>query len=365
VNKRIVIWITAVAALGGVDAHSAQTNSASGLPAAPRIQLAETTFHFGKVTAGQVVRHDFLFTNVGSAVLTIKEVRSGCGCISADNWDKTVEPGKTGKIPLQFNSAAFHGTTSKSLAVLCNDPAQASVLLTVKGTVWNPIQVTPASALFNLSSEKLTNETRVLRIVNNMEEPIELFDPNCTNRSFRAQVKTLRIGKEFELRITAVPPYNSVPLTAPVTLRTSSPQVPVIQVNAYLMLQIPVVKPEQIVLPPGPLTNAVHSMVTIRSSGTNGLNLSDARLNVPAGVVHTREIQPGRFFTITVDFPVGFQVEPGRTVELTAQSNHPRLPLVRIPVVHAQPTAPAVTHDASGGIQLTPPKAVLPATARE
>ena len=359
-NRKIAIWITAVAALGGVDSHSAQSNAPLGSPAAPRIQLAETTFHFGKITAGEVVRHDFLFTNVGSAVLTIKEVRSGCGCISADNWDKTVEPGKAGKIPLQFNSASFNGTTSKSLAVLCNDPARASVLLTVKGTVWNPIQVTPSSALFNLSSEQLTNETRVLRIVNNMEEPIELFDPNCTNRSFRAQVKTIRIGKEFELRITAVPPYSSVPLTAPVTVRTSSPQVPVIQANAYLMLQRPVVKPDQIVLPPGPLTNAVHSMVTIRSSGTNGLSLSDVRLNVLAGVVRTQEIQPGRFFTITVDFPVGFQVEPGRTVELTAKSNHPNLPLVRIPVVHAQLTVPAATRDASAGIPLTPPKAVSP-----
>jgi hypothetical protein len=356
-SKNIFHLLMASTVLAGVDFSSAQTNRSS----APNIRFAETTFDFGKVTSGAVVKHDFLFTNAGNAALVIKEVRSGCGCTTAADWDRTLEAGKTGRIPVQFNSRSFNGTIAKSVSVLCNDPAQPSLVLSMKGMVWNPVQVTPATAVFNLTSELETNESRVVRIVSHLDDPIELFDLNCTNRSFDVQLKTVRLGKEFELRIRTVPPIALVPVTAPITLRTSSPQVPMIQVNAYLMLQEPVVvRPLKVMLPSGPLSNAVHSIVTIRASGTNWLALSDAHLNVPDAVVQVREVQPGRFFSLTVDFPAGFQVRPGQTVELTAKCNHPRLPLLRVPVVQGQPTR-VVTAGASAEVQITSPK-VRPST---
>jgi hypothetical protein len=45
-------------------------------------------------------RYDYIFTNVGNAVLEINGVRPACSCTAAGDWFKTVEPGKTGTIPL-------------------------------------------------------------------------------------------------------------------------------------------------------------------------------------------------------------------------------------------------------------------------
>jgi len=89
------------------------------------------------------------------------------------------------------------------------DPGQSNVVLQIKGTVWMTIDVTPSMAIFNTSSEIQTNETKIVRIVSNLEEPLELSDLQCTNRSFQTELKTVRPGKEFELRITAVPPFPS------------------------------------------------------------------------------------------------------------------------------------------------------------
>jgi hypothetical protein len=67
---------------------------------APKIHFQNTTYDFGKLSSGQPARHDFIFTNVGNAVLEITGVRPACGCTAAGEWSKTVEPGKTGTIPL-------------------------------------------------------------------------------------------------------------------------------------------------------------------------------------------------------------------------------------------------------------------------
>src|SRR5216684_573294 len=70
------------------DAAGAQT-------ADPRIVVDQTTYDFGKVESGQLVKHDFVFTNTGAALLEISDVRPGCGCTTAGAWDKKVEPGKS------------------------------------------------------------------------------------------------------------------------------------------------------------------------------------------------------------------------------------------------------------------------------
>ncbi len=195
----VTLWM--VGTLGGLASGLAQTKSSPPPPPAtvarpetsgPRIEFGGTVFDFGKTNAGEVVRHDYVFTNTGTATLEIKDVRPGCGCTTAGSWDKTVEPGKSGAIPLQFNSTGFGGSVTKSATVICNDPGKSNVVLQITGTVWRPIDVTPMMAVFNVSSESQTNETKVVHIVSNLEEPVELSDLQCTNRSFQAELKTVR-----------------------------------------------------------------------------------------------------------------------------------------------------------------------------
>jgi hypothetical protein len=369
-KAHLVTLLIGLGTLGGIASGLAQTITPSppaviGQPttSGARIQFAETTFDFGKVNGGEVVRHDFVFTNTGSTTLEINNVLPGCGCTTAGAWDKMVQPGKNGVVPLQFNSTGFSGTVTKSATVTCNDPGQSNVLLHLKSTVWNPIDITPSMAMFNLPSETQSNETRVVRIVSNLEEPIELSDLQCTNRAFQAELKTVRPGKEFALHITAVPPFPSTPINARVTLKTSSTKMPTINVSAYVMLQPPVtVIPNQIILPAGPLTNAMQRVVTIRNTGSNSLVLSQPHVSVPGPEAHVKETQPGRSFDLTVDFPAGFQVQPGQNVEVTTKSSHPKFPIIKVSVFQLPPAVGASTQSVSSGAPALPAKPAAPTT---
>jgi len=343
------------------------TAAAAGVAVSgPRIRYAEAEHDFGRVSSGSTVRHDFVFTNTGNAVLEISNVRPGCGCTTAGQWDRLVEPGKTGVIPLQFNSSGFSGPVMKSATVTCNDPTQPNSVLQLRATVWRPIEVNPASAYFNVPSESATNEMRVVKIVNNLETPLEISPPECTNQNFRAELATIRPGKEFELRVTVQPPFSATYVQTPITLKTSSTNTPVLTVRAYANVQPAVqVVPQQIILPTGLPAGSAMPTVTIRGTGTNALVVSEPAINLEGVTLNLREVQPGRVFTLGLGLPTGMQIPSTQRVEVTLKSNHPKHPVIRVPVYQPQPlpqTPRVANPSVPRGVEGIPPLLARPAT---
>jgi len=306
----------------------------------PSIQFAESVHDFGRIDAGSVVTHEFVFTNAGNATLEILDVRPGCGCTTAGGWDKQVAPGQTGRIPLAFNSAGYSGTVAKSVLIACNDLVRSNVFLQVKATIWRPIDTTPQSAYFHLSSDATSNETRIVRIVNNLEAPLTLSQPVWTNETFRVALRTVTPGREFELAVTVRPSSVSTFVQTPITLKTSVTNLPVLTIPAYAYVQPAVMAmPSQVTLPPGPLATAARSLVTIRSTGTHPLAVSNATVNAEGLTLDLKETQRARAFTLTLHAPAGFQLPSTQKVEISIESNHPDFPRIKVPVSQPQGAA--------------------------
>jgi hypothetical protein len=327
----------------------------------PKIQFAEPVHDFGKISAGEAVKYDFVFTNAGDAMLEITGVQTSCGCTTAGNWPRQLEPGKTGAIPIQFSSGSFNGQIHKTITVTCNDKTQPTVVLQIKGTIWKPIEVNPQYATLNVTTESVSNATTVVRIVNNYDEPITVSDPESNSRAFAAELRTKQPGKEFELIIKTVPPLPIGNAQGQFTLKTSAPKTPVLTITAIAIVQpVLTTTPAQIALPITLLTNSYTASVSIRNNGTAPLALSEPAVNVWGVDTQMREVEPGRLFTVTLMFPAGFQVTPGENAELHVKSNHPQFPVIKVPVM--QPPRPAQAAGPSG--RATPPAPPLPPGAQ-
>jgi hypothetical protein len=100
--------------------------------------------------------------------------------------------------------------------------------------------------------------------------------------------------------------------------------------------------PSQIVLPVAPLANAVTFSISIRNNGTNTLALSEPAVNERSVDVQLKEIEGGRFFTLTANFPAGFEMAQGQKVELSVKSNHPQFSVIKVPVIQPLRPAPSV-----------------------
>ena len=322
----------------------------------PVIKFAEVLYDFGKVDSGTVVKHDYAFTNIGDQTLIVTNVQPSCGCTTAGSWDKMVEPGKTGIIPIQFNSTGYGGAVAKSITVTCNDPTNGILVLQLRGTAWKPIDISPGFVMFNLSADVQSNETKVVKIVSNLEDPVTVSAPTWSNNTFKAELKTLKEGKEFELDVTVVTPLTNT-VSAPITLKTSSAKMPVITVTAYAMLMPAItINPPQITLPGGPLPSETKPTVMIQNNGTNILALSEPTLSAEGATIQIKEVQPGRMFTLALSFPAGFQIQPGHPVEASVKSNHPKFPLIKVPIYQMPPPAKTASDPTAG---TDPPQSVV------
>ena len=324
---------------------------------APKIQFAETVHEFGTVNAGDVKRADFTFTNTGNAVLEVTEVRPTCGCTTAGTWTRTVEPGQTGTIPLQLNTANFQGPVTKFITVVCNDPTQANLQLQLRANIWKPIDVMPNFVMFNLNSESQTGEVRVVKITNNTQQPIEVSPPESGNPAFRAELKTIEAGKVFELHIYPQAPFNPGTVQTTVTAKTTSTNMPVVTVNALAMVQPPVVAvPAQVYLPPGPLGNSTPVTVLVQNNTADPISVSDVSIGLDNVEVKVNETQPGKVFSLTLMFPAGFELPPGKPGNLSLKTSHPRVPNINVPVV--QPQRPPQFSTPVAPVQVVPPSAI-------
>jgi len=102
--------------------------------AVARMSFAEASFEFGAVNQGEVVTHDFTFTNTGSRPLLITDARSTCGCTVPSYPERPVAPGEEAVISVAFDTKNKSGRQSKPVTVTANTyPATTTIY--VAGTV--------------------------------------------------------------------------------------------------------------------------------------------------------------------------------------------------------------------------------------
>lgn len=342
----------------GAVSSAQSAEQATPVQGAPKISFMETVHDFGRVKAGSVVEHEFVFTNSGDATLEITGVRVSCGCTTAGEWSRQVEPGQTGRIPVQFNTGGYVGTVMKTVTVTSNDREQPSVILQLRATVWKPVDVNPPYAVIYANAETLGETRSTVRIISNEDQPIEVSEPECDSAFFVTALKTIQPGKEFEVEIKPVVEQNPINRQGVIRLKSSSTNAPQIEIRAMTILQpVVTVSPPQIQLPPGPLGSQITITMTVRNAGTNMIALSEPEAPAPDVGVDINELEPGRLFNVITRFPAGFQVQPGKPSEITFKSNHPRYPVFKVPVIqlYRPQTAQSAPGQAVGAGVATPP----------
>ncbi len=307
----------------------------TGLAApAPQIVFDATTHDFGRVMEGESARHDFTFSNPGDATLEITDIKTTCGCTKAGEWDKTVAPGGAGKIPIALRTKGTVGTLKKSIHVTSNVPAQKTITLYLKGTVWQPIEVKPRYASLGQVKDRNTPQSTTLKIISHLEEPLKILNVNSSEEAFRAEVKPIIAGKEYELVVTTVPPISVGSTRGTITLQTSSSKKPTVSITANCYLPVPVqVAPSRLVLLDAPLPQAMERTIYVTHNVAGPLKISDVEVDLENVEVRVAEKVPGKRYAIVMKFPAGFRLPEEGTASLRFKTDDPTAPSVEVPIV--------------------------------
>lgn len=113
----------------------------------PKIVAVEPIKDVGTVPKGEKIVQDFVIRNDGDAVLEITNIQPACGCTVAE-YDKSIAPGKTGRVHASVDTSTFNGAIAKGLTVFSNDPATPELELTVRAKVEPYISIKPGYARY-------------------------------------------------------------------------------------------------------------------------------------------------------------------------------------------------------------------------
>lgn len=250
-------------------------------------------------------------------------------------YDRIVEPGQSGKIPVRVSTGHGTGPMSKSVSVFTNAKGPGSmVTLQIKGVLWQAIEATPNMASFgNIASSQFADASmiRKLTIVNNLSEPATLSSVTSTNPAFKAEIAVLEPGKKFELTVKLDKPSASGVQAGSITMNTGLTEKPTLQVavNAYILADVDVV-PNKIMLPKD-RTSPIQRDLYVRNNSKKPIKVSDIRASDPQIKVTMLETQPGMAFNLKLDIPPEYKV-PAAGDTITMNTDNPAYPVISVPV---------------------------------
>jgi hypothetical protein len=105
----------------------------------PTVEFEKVEHNFGSIPEGPKATYDFNFTNTGKESINVITAQAGCGCTTPEWPRNSIEPGKTGKISVGYNSSGRPGAFSKDVNVIfstaSNNDKQGTLKLTITGNV--------------------------------------------------------------------------------------------------------------------------------------------------------------------------------------------------------------------------------------
>ncbi|MBN2893900.1 MAG: DUF1573 domain-containing protein [Bacteroidales bacterium] len=106
----------------------------------PKIEFDETSFDFGTINEGDVIVHEFTYTNTGDSDLLIRKTKSSCGCTAVTLSKEPIKPGGKGTVKATFNTTHKKNSQTKTITIITNCPDEKYNKIVLKLTGF----VTPA-----------------------------------------------------------------------------------------------------------------------------------------------------------------------------------------------------------------------------
>jgi hypothetical protein len=159
-------------------------------PVAPkagaRIKFEKVVHNFGEVGPASINVAEFNFTNTGSSLLKIGNIKSTCSCTVPKLAKKEYAPGESGTIKLVYRAGKHPASATRRVSVPSNDKAKPKIQLTVKARVAKKIDYKPNQIKLSLKRENASCPEITLTGLDNKPFAVKSFRSpgDCITASF-------------------------------------------------------------------------------------------------------------------------------------------------------------------------------------
>ena len=298
--------------------------------AVPQLVVAEPVHDFGEVWIKPTLDHTFVVKNTGSAVLKILNVKPGCGCTTNGEYDREIQPGGTGRIPLKLRTNNLTKFT-KRVTVTTNDPRNASFKLSLTGIVKPYVTATPSR--LRLSGAKPNEEImEIVRLsVVSDDVVLQVIESSKASR-FRATLQPGPEPKTYDLIIVGQPPFKEGVTSAKIIINTGVPDQPTITIPVIVNVPRRVqIKPTKLFVRDSARAGRPYEVI-VTNNGDTPVEVLSATTGNPDIKPRVEELEKGKRYRVTLEIADGYE-PPTRGDMLTLKIMDGREREERIPIV--------------------------------
>jgi hypothetical protein len=103
----------------------------------PAMKFEEVKYNFGFIHQGEIVSHEFKFTNSGDEPIIIEDAEVSCHCTTVDFPKQPIAKGQTGIIKVIYDSKSAIDRQERTV-ILKSNASNSPVTLTFKCLVLKP-----------------------------------------------------------------------------------------------------------------------------------------------------------------------------------------------------------------------------------
>jgi hypothetical protein len=230
----------------------------------PKITFDKTTYDFGEVSPSAKYTGQFKFTNTGSGVLKITEVKKCCGAVVTLDKQE-LSPGESGTLKVEYSTGSGSGLVSRQLRVNSNDETNAEVALTIKARVVPKVNYQPQR--INLVLNKENAGCPAITITSLDKKPFSIKSFQSTGETITADVDPAVEATRFVLEPKVDLEKLKKRSTGFITISLTHPELDRVTI-LFSMLQRFKTTPGSIILVnPEPLQPAVQKIIVASNYG--------------------------------------------------------------------------------------------------
>lgn len=193
----------------------------------------------GRVEAGSVINDVIRFVNTGNEDVTIRQIRTSCGCTTSEIEDKIIAPGDTAEVEFSLNTRGFRGEVHKTITIEFENQDLKPQTIRLVADCINYLDYYPSYLAFTqLTVNPDTLIHREIRLTNHFNKPI-------TIKSVRTDIKIIDIHwpktpvqpEETALIDIILKPSVAIRQSSRLIIETDQPDLEPVRVAVYVHIK--------------------------------------------------------------------------------------------------------------------------------
>ena len=162
------------------------------------LQWDKPVQQFQRTPADGEIEVRFTFRNTGAAPVTIKTLRSSCGCTTARLEKKTSAPGEAGEVVARFVFGDRKGPHRKTIEVRTDDAPTEPVLLDLRVNIHDPLTVAPALVFWKRGEP---GEAKTVQLTADADQHVRIKSVTSSNPRLPAKLETIKVGEQYAVSV--------------------------------------------------------------------------------------------------------------------------------------------------------------------